>query len=73
MNDFGMTPEEMLSEDLVNTDYFEYEERKKSKVLDSNKGETYLLKEDEIAYKLIENNWVKIDIEDVPEEVLFQF
>ncbi len=73
MNDFGMTPEEMLSEDLVNTDYFEYEERKKSKVLDSNKGETYLLKEDEIAYKLIENNWVKIDIEDVPEEVLSQF
>lgn len=73
MEDFGITAEEMLSEGLVDSDYFykpqdEELEKKSSEELD--KYPEYELFSDGF-HKLIEGTWVKIDIGDVPEELLF--
>ena len=68
-----MTAEEMLSEDLVDSDYFykpqdEKLEKKSSEELD--KYAEYELFSDGF-HKLIEGTWVKIDRKDVTKELLF--
>ena len=74
MEDFGMTAEEMLSEGLVDLDYF-YEpedeelDKKSLSQLDEHEDKYELYSDG--FYKLSGGIWIKVDIKDVPQELLF--